>query len=54
VPTAQVAELTTTGNCFRIRHSETTQEALTTYSQVLFTRVFMFLRIVRKKTNRGG
>lgn len=52
----EAAELTTIGNSFRIRHSETTQEALTSPDQVdyLFTRMFAFLRVILKGTGRGG
>jgi len=50
------AELTAIGNRFRIRHSETTQEALTSLDQVdyLFTRMFAFVRMALKGTGRGG
>lgn len=52
----EAAELTKIGNSFRIRHSETTQEALTSLDQVdyLFTRMFAFVRLILKGTNRGG
>ncbi|MER8593485.1 hypothetical protein NKH33_17985 [Mesorhizobium sp. M1182] len=52
----EAADLTTVGNSFRIRHSETTQEALTSPDQVdyLFTRMFAFLRVILKGTGRGG
>ncbi|RWO78398.1 MAG: hypothetical protein EOS18_19010 [Mesorhizobium sp.] len=52
----EAAELTTIGNSFRIRHSETTQEALTSPDQVdyLFTRMFAFVRVILKGTGRGG
>lgn len=52
----EVAELTKIGNSFRIRHSETTQEALTSLDQVdyLFTRMFAFVRMTLKGTSRGG
>lgn len=52
----EAAELTSIGNSFRIRHSETTQEALTSPEQAdyLFTRMFVFVRIVLKGTGRGG
>jgi hypothetical protein len=52
----EAAELTSIGNSFRIRHSETTQEALTSLDQVdyLFTRMFAFLRAILKGTGRGG
>jgi len=48
--------LTAIGNSFRIRHSETTQEPLTTPEQIdyLFTRMFAFVRQVLKATGRGG
>lgn len=49
-------ELTTIGNSFRIRHSETTQEALTSPDQVdyLFARMFAFVRTILRGTGRGG
>lgn len=52
----EAAELTTIGNSFRIRHSETTQEALTSLDQIdyLFTRMFAFVRVILKGTGRGG
>ena len=52
----EAAELTKIGNSFRIRHSETTQEALTSLDQVdyLFTRMFAFVRVILKGTSRGG
>lgn len=52
----EAAELTSIGNSFRIRHSETTQEALTSLDQVdyLFTRMFAFVRVILKGTGRGG
>ncbi len=52
----EAAELTRIGNSFRIRHSETTQEALTSLDQVdyLFTRMFAFVRMILKGTSRGG
>lgn len=52
----EAAELTTIGNSFRIRHSEVTQEALTSLDQVdyLFTRMFAFVRLVLRRTGRGG
>lgn len=52
----EAAELATIGNSFRIRHSEVTQEALTSQDQVdyLFTRMFAFVRLVLRRTGRGG
>ncbi|WP_221930500.1 hypothetical protein [Paracoccus laeviglucosivorans] len=52
----EAVELTSIGNSFRIRHSETTQEALTSLDQVdyLFTRMFAFVRVILKGTGRGG
>jgi len=52
----EAAELTNIGNSFRIRHSEVTQEALTSPDQVdyLFTRMFAFVRMVLRVTARGG
>ena len=52
----EAAELTSIGNSFRIRHSETTQEVLTSLDQVdyLFTRMFAFVRVILKGTGRGG
>ena len=53
---AEAKTLTTIGNSFRIRHSETSQELLTTSEQIdyLFTRMFAFVRHVLKATGRGG
>ena len=52
----EAAELTTIGNSFRIRHSETTQEPLTSLDQVdyFFVRMFAFLRLVLRASGRGG
>lgn len=52
----EAMELTCIGNSFRIRHSEVTQEALTSPDQVdyLFTRMFAFVRMVLRGTGRGG
>ena len=52
----EAAELATIGNSFRIRHSEVTQEALTSQDQVdyLFTRMCAFVRLVLRRTGRGG
>ncbi|WP_119837544.1 hypothetical protein [Pseudooceanicola algae] len=52
----EASELTTIGNSLRIRHSETTQEALTSLDQIdyLFTRMFAFVRVILKGTGRGG
>lgn len=52
----EATELTSIGNSFRIRHSEVTQEVLTSADQVdyLFTRMFAFVRIVLRGTGRGG
>lgn len=52
----EAVELTSIGNSFRIRHSEVTQEALTSPDQVdyLFTRMFAFVRLVLRGTGRGG
>ena len=52
----EAAELTSIGNSFRIRHSETTQETLTSLDQVdyLFTRMFAFVRVILRGTGRGG
>jgi hypothetical protein len=48
--------LTSIGNNFRIRHSETDRDLLTATEQVdyLFARMFAFIRIVLKATGRGG
>lgn len=48
--------LTSIGNTFRIRHSETDRELLTATEQVdyLFARMFAFIRIVLKAAGRGG
>ncbi len=52
----EAMELTVIGNSFRIRHSEVTQEALTSADQVdyLFTRMFGFIRMLLRGTGRGG
>lgn len=52
----EAVELTNIGNSFRIRHSEITQEALTSPDQIdyLFMRMFAFVRVVLKGTGRGG
>ncbi len=52
----EAMELTGIGNSFRIRHSEVTQEALTSPDQIdyLFTRMFAFVRMVLRGTGRGG
>lgn len=52
----EAAELTSIGNSFRIRHSETSQEALTSSDQVdyLFTRMLAFVCFLMKATGRGG
>lgn len=52
----ETAELTSIGNSFRIRHSEITQEPLTSPERIdyLFTRMFAFVRGVLKGTGRGG
>ena len=48
--------LTEIGNTFRIRHSETSQENLRSPEQVdyLFGRLFAFIRLILKATDRGG
>lgn len=52
----EAVALTTIGNGFRIRHSETTQEVLSSLDQVdyLFGRMFSFIRMVLRATGRGG
>lgn len=52
----EAAMLTYIGNSFHIRHSEITQEALTSPAHVdyLFTRMFAFVTLVLKATGRGG
>ena len=52
----EATALTKIGNGFRIRHSETTQEGLTSLDQVdyLFGRLFAFIRMILKATGRGG
>jgi len=51
----EAIELTSIGNSFRIRHSEVTQEALTSSDQIdyLFTRMFAFVQIVLRRMGRG-
>ena len=52
----EAGSLTKIGNTFRIRHSETSQENLGSAEQVdyLFARLFAFIRMVLKATERGG
>ena len=52
----EAVALTKIGNTFRIRHSETSQENLGSPEQVdyLFGRLFAFIRMVLKATERGG
>lgn len=52
----EAIELTGIGNTLFIRHKETTQEPLTSLIHVdyLFTRMFAFLRLVLKGTDRGA
>ncbi len=52
----EARELTDIGNSFRIRHSETCQEPLTSSTQVdyLFHRLFSFLRLVLFSTGRAS
>ena len=49
-------KLTAIGNNFRIRHSETTKAPIETSEQVdyLFHRMFALIRLLLKKTHRGG
>ncbi|WP_147147051.1 hypothetical protein [Reyranella soli] len=53
---AEAANLTSIGNSFRIRHSETTQEPLTSLDQIdyLFVRMFALIRLLLKASGRGG
>lgn len=53
---AEAMALTHIGNTFRIRHSETTQEILSSPEQVdyLFGRMFSFVWMVLKATGRAG
>ncbi|MDY0871588.1 hypothetical protein [Dongia rigui] len=48
--------LTKIGNTFRIRHSEASQELLTSAEQIdyMFGRLFSFIRLVLKSSGRGG
>ncbi len=48
--------LTTIGNTFRIRHSEIGQEAVGRPEQIdwLFVRMFAFVRLVLRSSDRGG
>lgn len=52
----EAKELTKIGNVFQIRHSETTQEPLSSAEQVdyLFHRLFALIRFVLRATDRGG
>ena len=53
---AEAFELTSIGNSYRIRHSETSQEPLAGSDKVdyLFHRMFSFLRLVLKATARAS
>jgi hypothetical protein len=52
----EARELTDVGNSFRIRHSETSQEPLTSSAQAdyLFHRLFSFLKFVLSSTGRAS
>ena len=52
----EATALTKIGKSFRIRHSETTQQTLSSLDQVdyPFERLFAFIRIVLRATGRGG
>lgn len=52
----EARDLTETGNNFRIRHSETNRAPIDTSEQVdyLFHRMFAMIRLLLKKTARGG
>ncbi|MXQ11181.1 hypothetical protein [Microvirga makkahensis] len=52
----EATALTAIGNTFRIRHSEMSQEALTSSEQIdyLFIRMFAFVHMILKVTGRGG
>ena len=52
----EARELTQIGNTFRIRHSETSQEHLSTSEQIdyLFHRMYSFILLVLKASNRWG
>jgi hypothetical protein len=52
----EAREVTNIGNSFQIRHSETTQEPLTSSDHVdwLFHRLFSLIRLVLRTTSRGG
>ena len=52
----EALRLTEIGNTFRIRYSETSQENLRSPEQVdyLFGRLFAFIRLILKATERGG
>ena len=52
----EARELTNLGNTFQIRHTETTQEPLKGSDEMdyLFHRLFSFIRLVIRKTGRGG
>ena len=52
----EARELTTIGNSFQIRHSETTQEPLNSSDHVdyLFHRLFSLICLVLRTTGRGG
>ena len=52
----EARDLTETGNNFRIRHSEINRAPIDTSEQVdyLFHRMFAMIRLLLKKTARGG
>lgn len=52
----EAEELTSIGNRFRIRHAETTQEpiGLPDHADYLFVRMFAFIRLVLRRSGRGG
>ena len=52
----EARSLTKIGNSLRIRHSETHQEFLTAPAEIdyLFARMFAFIIIVLKASDRGG
>jgi len=52
----EAVNLTSIGNSFRIRHAETTQEPITSseHADYLFVRMFAFVRLVLRRSGRGG
>lgn len=52
----EAAALTSIGNSYRIRHAETTQEPINSseHADYLFVRMFAFIRLILRRSGRGG